>query len=111
MLRVSGRAAFPNGLNFEPVKRQLNFEPTSGGHRLNFEPMVGGEEGRSVSYAAGLNFQPSADDAGRGLKVQLSSYCYHDSCFYILNVHGHNFVPMYGGEEGGLGYAERSRAF
>ena len=45
MLRASGRAAFPNGLNFEPVKRRLNFEPTSGGDRLNFEPMVGGEKG------------------------------------------------------------------
>ena len=86
MLRASGRAAFPNGLNFEPVKR-----------RLNFEPMVGGEAGRSVSCAAELNFQPSADDAGRGLKVQLSSCCYHDSCFYMPDVHGHNFVPMYGG--------------
>ena len=49
----------------------------------------------------GLNFQPSARAAERGLKIEPLPYCYHDIQLCILNGHGLKFQPTFGGEEGG----------
>lgn len=98
MLKATGSAMLFNGLNFEPVERGLNFEPTSAEAVGTIMTWKTDEVDRGFT---GLNFQPSARAAERGLKIQPLSYCYHDLRFCMLDVHGLKFQPMFEGEEGG----------
>lgn len=131
MLKATGSAMLFNGLNFEPVERGLNFEPTSaeavgiimtwnvdgvdrgftghnfepsaraGEHGHNFVPMLGGEGGGAEQRVNGHIFEPITRRAERELKIQPLPYCYHDLRSCMLDVHGLKFQPMFEGEEGG----------